>query len=137
MMSLPNIEKKIILVAHGEGMPGSHSNKKVCTITKAHEKLSFETAIEYMKSSKTAAEYPSVSFGKFVGLTDKDCKELFDGKTGLASSGFVFTGLRKGRDTNGMKIYALRVIAPIGLTEIVDFADQEGYEKVILLACRN
>ncbi|MGB7711453.1 MAG: hypothetical protein WBL95_18280 [Microcoleus sp.] len=122
----------IILVAHGSQRSGSFSNAKVKIITKAGQPLSFDDAKNYLNGGN-APEFSSSSLGDFSGLSDADCRELF-GRVPGEGPGYVNTGKHRGDDMNGYQIFALRgqesSFADIGL-----FA--QGYDRVILVACRN
>ena len=124
--------KKVILVAHGEGVQ-SFSIPKVKTITKARLPLSFKTAKEYMESSKSWPEYASTSFGEFGDLSDVDCTSLF-GKIPVGN-GIVSTGLRRGGDKGGPLIYALRG-NDITKDDVKDFIAANNITSMVLLACR-
>lgn len=122
----------IILVAHGNQMQGSFSNPKVKIIAKAGEGLTFADAKAYMDGG-VAAEYASSSLGSFGMLSNADCTALF-GLIPTAGPGCANTGKRRGGDMRGYQILALRG-TNASFAEIGVFA--QGYDKVILLACRS
>ncbi|PHS78537.1 MAG: hypothetical protein COB59_06610 [Rhodospirillaceae bacterium] len=125
--------KKIILVAHGAGESGDFSIPKVKTITKAHESLSFEAAKLYMDTKKAAPEFSSTNFDDFGGLSDQDCNALF-GKVPKGTE-IVFTGLHKGGDLGGVRIYALRS-DDLTKDQLTDYITDNEITSMVLLACR-
>jgi len=125
---------KAILVAHGNGGEGTFSIPNVKTITRSNELLSFDTAKQYMSTSKTWPEYSSTNYGEFGGLTDDDCKAVFNKVP--AGSGIVSTGLRRGGDMAGAQIYTYRGAAGLTQAEITDFIKKNSISSLVLLACR-
>src|SRR6185436_7470009 len=106
----------MVLVAHGNRRDGGFSNPNVKTMAKSGEPVTFEDAKKYLES-KGGTEYSSSSLGDFTGLTDADWRYLFGGAPG-GGAGFVNTGKRKGGDTAGDQIWALRGQAVLSVTEI-------------------
>lgn len=122
----------IILVAHGNQRSGAFSNPKVKIITKSGQPLTFQEATDYLRGGN-APEFASSSLGDYGRLSDADCTALF-GVVPANGPGYIDTGKRRGGDMNGYPIYALRG-QDVPFLDIGLFA--AGYDKVILVACRN
>ena len=125
--------KRIILVAHGEGVPNFSISNKVKTITKANQELGSNEAKDYINSDKSWPEYASTSFGEFGPLSDDDCNSIFG--TIPKGSGIVSTGLRKGKDMAAPLVYTLRG-HNASKSDIERFITDNDITSMVLLACR-
>jgi hypothetical protein len=123
----------VILVAHGSQRSGAFSNPKIKIITKAGQALTFAEAKVYLNGG-AAPEFASSSLGDYEPLSDDDCRGLFGVVPG-AGPGYVNTGKRRGGDTAGYQIFAMRGMNASFADIATNFA--KSYNKVILVACRN
>lgn len=132
------MKNKIVLVAHGCRKEGEHSDKRICSIVKPHEVLTFDDAKDFFAinapAKKFFVKFSSACLGDFEPLSSSDYKSLFDKDmpTPSISDPIVYTGLKRNRMEE--EIYAL---TGKGMTfqDIVNYANSKDVD-IILAACR-